>query len=1011
MFEPVQIDHITGSQQFEFTNWLNTQLDGNISNDTNLNEISSHSYEIDDLKHLLKPNESMKYTAIHINIHSLPAKIDKLRTLISSLQNINIEIQFLLLCETFLSDNNYNLYKIPGYNLICKNRPTGKRGGIAMYIKDNINYRIRPDLEINIEKEFESLFIDTTINNENIIVGEIYRVPNTNEKVSIARYELILKQIQNTKARVLLGTDQNFDYLKILNHRNTYDLFNHFLSSGLIPTTTIPSRITHTSATLIDNIYVDLRHDIRHIHSGTLIYDISDHLPIFFFYGKIAKQKSKSMVFSCRKLDNNNMKLITEDLAKRDFTFIHTLSVDNAYENFTKLLTDIIDIHAPIKEIKIHPRKIIYNPWMTPALLQSSKTLNKLYRKQLDKPRTHSSHLQYTTYRQTYNKLKRLRKKEYYTNLFENYKDDIRKTWRTLNSISGRPNDKSSINEIFCINKRKTDDQNEIANGFCKYFSEVGKTFAEKIPPPEHLFHTYLSSTENKRSLFLFPTDPDEINKLLSSLKPKKSSGHDNISTLFLKGIKNQISDPLSALINKSLEAGYVPNIFKLAKVTPIYKAKNVQELTNYRPISLLPSMSKILEKIIHKRLYNFLNSQNLFYPSQYGFRPKHSTINAITEFTSHVLTSFENQEHSLSVFLDLSKAFDTIDHSILLRKLSHYGIRGVALDWFRSYLSGRKQFVNFKGINSNILEVNCGVPQGSVLGPLLFIIYTNDLPNTIKYSKCILFADDTTMFYSTKHPDELYKNISQDLHALSDWFKANKLSLNVNKTSYIIFKSPKVHTNPQTLKIGTEIIEQTNTAKFLGIMIDDKLNWHKHIDYCKNKISSGLYALNISKHILSLQHLKCLYHTLVHPHITYGLFLWGSTHTNYIHKLEVLQNKSVRSVTNSKYNDSSWPIYKKLKVLPLSKLHQMETAKLMYLNQKRELPLPLLSIFTTNQNIHQHYTRHHNDPHIQTRRTQTLSHSFIHKAPESWYNIPTQIKSAKTVGSFCSKMKRELLK
>ena len=172
---------------------------------------------------------------------------------------------------------------------------------------------------------------------------------------------------------------------------------------------------------------------------------------------------------------------------------------------------------------------------------------------------------------------------------------------------------------------------------------------------------------------------------------------------------------------------------------------------------------------------------------------PKYSTINAITEFTSHILSSFDKHEYSLSVFLDLSKAFDTIDHNILLRKLNYYGVRGVALDWFRSYLSDRKQFVTFKDTNSNIRRVDCGVPQGSVLGPLLFIIYTNDLANAIKHSKCILFADDTTILYSTMHLDESYDNISFDLHTLSDLFKANKVSLNVNKSNYMIFKKSKL--------------------------------------------------------------------------------------------------------------------------------------------------------------------------------------------------------------------------
>ena len=598
----------------------------------------------------------------------------------------------------------------------------------------------------------------------------------------------------------------------------------------------------------------------------------------------------------------------------------------------------------------------------------------------------------------------------YYTELFENCKSNIRKTWHALNSISGRTNDKSSINDKFRINTNIIQNPNEIANAFCKYFSEVGKTFAENIPASQHSFNKYLGTSKHQQSLFLSPTDPNEINKIINSLKPKKSSGHDLISTHFIKSIKDQICIPLSTLFNKSLETGYVPNIFKLAKVTPIYKAKDAQELTNYIPISLLPSMSKILEKIIHKRLYTFLNSQNIFYHSQYGFRPKHSTINAITEFTSHILSSFDKHEYSLSVFLDLSKAFDTIDHNILLRKLNYYGVRGVALDWFRSYLSDRKQFVTFKDSNSNILRVDCGVPQGSVLGPLLFIIYTNDLPNAIKHSKCILFADDTTIFYSTKHLDELYENISFDLNTLSDWFKANKLSLNVNKTNYMIFKNIKTPDNSKIIKIGTEIIEQTSIAKFLGIFIDDQLNWKTHIDYVRNKLSSGLYALNISKHIISRQLLKCLYHTLIHPHLTYGLILWGSTYKKYLHKLEILQNKSIRSITNSKYNYSSGPIYKNLSILPLTGLYEFETVKFMYLNQRNELPLPLQTLFTTNANIHGHNTRHRHDPHINTRRTETLSHSFIHKAPALWYTVPSQIRNVKTVGSFRSKIKRELL-
>ena len=353
----------------------------------------------------------------------------------------------------------------------------------------------------------------------------------------------------------------------------------------------------------------------------------------------------------------------------------------------------------------------------------------------------------------------------------------------------------------------------------------------------------------NQASIFMAPTDHYEITKIITSLKSKNSSGHDNINSKFLKLIKQDIISPLVILFSKSLETGVVPDLMKLAEIIPIYKSKDKTLLNNYRPISLLPIFSKLMEKIVHIRLYNFLMSKQIFYNSQYGFRKHHATTHAIHEFVDNTVNAFDNKLLTLSVFLDLSKAFDTIDHNILLKKLDWYGIRGKALDWFRSYLTDRTQYVKYNNATSSIKTLPCGVPQGSVLGPLLFIIYTNDLPNCLKVTKAILFADDTTIFLSSQNKQFIYESVNKDLYSLNEWFQTNKLSLNVSKTNYVLFNNTRVdNADNFNLTIANESIERKNEVKFLGLYLDSKLDWNAHIKFVRNKINSALYAMRRSK-------------------------------------------------------------------------------------------------------------------------------------------------------------------
>ena len=428
--------------------------------------------------------------------------------------------------------------------------------------------------------------------------------------------------------------------------------------------------------------------------------------------------------------------------------------------------------------------------------------------------------------------------------------------------------------------------------------------------------------------------------------------------------LKDIICYPLSIIFNKSLVSGEFPDKLKIAKVVPIFKAKDKTELSNHRPISLLPILSKILEKIVHKQLYSYLSIHDILYQSQYGFRESHSTVHAVSEFVSNVLQAFDENKMTLSVFLDLSKAFDTIDHSIMISKLEHYGIRGIALQWFQSYLSNRKQFVSYRNFSSDILNIDCGVPQGSVLGPLLFIIYSNDIPQSVKECKTTLFADDTTLYISGDNKDQLFSHMKTDLTTLIDWFRANKLSLNISKTNYVLFKPKSLKSNDNNndnhvLKFGTEIIEQRPFVKFLGLLIDEYLDWSYQCKHVISKLSSSLYMMNSVKNFLPLESRKTLYHSFFNSYLMFGISLWGpAVNKFYINKICKQQNRALRIVNNNVNNVQTQYLYDKLSLLKLNDIIHLEILKLMYKISEGSAPLPLQNIFTSNYADHTYNTR-----------------------------------------------------
>ena len=385
----------------------------------------------------------------------------------------------------------------------------------------------------------------------------------------------------------------------------------------------------------------------------------------------------------------------------------------------------------------------------------------------------------------------------------------------------------------------------------------MGRTYAEQIPTAKHHIDHYLSQIPtNPRSIFMSPTCPTEIRNIIDKLPNKSSSGHDNISNILLKHLKEALIPPLTIIFNSSIKEGMFPHGMKAADVIPLYKTKEKYLVTNYRPISLLVTIFKILEKVVYSRTYNFLTDTDQLYQSQYGFRTGHSCQNAISELIGSILKNQEENKLTIGVFIDLSKAFDTLSYAILLKKLDKYGIRGTPLKWFESYLKERTMRVKVNSLTepftySTYQQVSYGTPQGSCLGPLLFLVFINDLHNVVEHGMSLLFADDTTLLHSHKNLRYLKWSVEDDLTRLMDWFKANKLTLNLDKTVCLLFSNQSKF-QEVTLEIRTYKLQSSDIVKFLGVWIDNKLNWNKHINTLIAKLKQNLQLLKMSNRFVT---------------------------------------------------------------------------------------------------------------------------------------------------------------
>ena len=924
---------------------------------------------------------------------------------------MDIKFDVIGLTETWLKENNKDLYGLPGYSKpehSCRTDRPG--GGVALYLKSSIEYILRNDLKLT-DNYSDSVFIEIDKSvyktDKNIIVGCIYRPPGGDLRLFNSHMESALSTIGKENKLIYLMGDTNIDLLKSGEHTLTSDFLDVLYSHNLIPLITKPTRVTQTTATLIDNIFTNDFKETKKHYQGILYNDISDHYPIYHINTEMKKLCRESKTEWKRSINQNRIENFIDECSTMEWgNVINSWDAQIAYTHFHNSFSKLYDKCFPLKRTKSNEYSTRL-PWLSDSLKECITKKNKLYVKQ-NVSKKDEDIKYYKKYKNMLSKVIKNSERKHYFCILEEHKSDAKKSWKILKSVLNR-NKTGTINTCFKHNNKILENKQEISNLFNSIFVNTGKDLANKIPQRDASPSKFLKNRVIQ-SIFLEPVVTSEVDTIIKLLK-SSSPGWDQISPQVVKKVKTSIIIPFTHVLNLSLVTGIFPKELKLANVVPIFKAGDVQVFTNYRPVSILPVFSKIMERIMYNRLLSFLNKYKIIYDYQFGFRDKHSTYLALITLTEKISEALESGKHVIGIFLDFSKAFDTINHEIMLLKLEHYGIRGVALDWFKSYLNDRQQYVTYNNCKSSTSNVNCGVPQGSILGPLLFILYINDLSNVALRCFMMLFADDSNLFYSGNDITELTKDINEELKNVLYWLEVNKLSLNVSKTHYIIFSSRNTTVSDIDIRVRDANINRLEYTNFLGVQIDEKLNWKAHINYINKKLAKSTGILLKARKYLPSYCLKTLYHTFAYPYLTYCIHVWGNACDTHLDPLVKTQKRLIRIIASAGYRSHTGPLFRQLGILNLRGIYQYLLSTFMYRLRDKDLPKIFDNFCKTNSEIHSYCTRQVDDYFVPPWRLDIRKRSPSVQAPLIWNELPLSLKTCKTLANFKICLKKHLVK
>ena len=822
------------------------------------------------------------------------------------------------------------------------------------------------------------------------------------------------------KETILLG-DTNCDFLPIhskegvsndlpAHSERLQEIYNLFGFHQLIES---PSRETLTTTTLIDHIATTNKNNI--VTSGIHKSCLSDHYLVFCvrkFRGACKKQHKN---ISTRQMKNFDQTEFVNDLLGVDWRGIvrNTDDVNVVVSKWTNIFSLILEKHAPTRNRRVSDK---FCPWLNSDFKLMCKARDKLKKRAI---RSNSELLMqsYRHIRNQVNKLNGQLKREYFTKKIASCEGDLKDTWKTINNVL---NKKSKTTNILSINidGKQISTSADIAESMNNFFCTIGETLSDKIPKAKNpLLENDYDVNPRKTKFEFHVIDTFQLCKVFGKFKTSKGCGTDGIASYFLKIALPVISESLCDIFNLSIATGCFPDSWKIARVAPIFKSGQTNDRSNYRPISVLPVLARVFEKLIFNQLYDYLDKNKHLFSNQSGFRALHSVVTCLLNNTDDWYVNMDNGRYTANIFIDLKKAFDTVDHDILLAKLRKYGVENLELTWFTSYLTSRKQFCKVNGICSKTEDIRCGVPQGSCLGPLLFLIYINDLPFSLNKGRVTMYADDTSISYSSSSLADINQTLNSELNELKQWLQGNKLSLNVLKTQALIVGSqPKIKKisdktvdHPQFF-IGDSQVENVDRTKYLGVMIDRSLNWDEHINNLRTKVSRAIGFLKYSRKFLPQNTLCEMYRGIVEPHFRFCCSVWGCCGVTKLQTLQKLQNRAARIVVKSSFDAPAMPIIRSLNWPTVDDIIRSEIATTMYKSLNGLVPEYLSNLFSKTSTRYARKLRNTDtDLSLPLRKTNNGQRAISFRGPKLWNQLERDAKQAPSLATFKRRIKNKL--